>query len=318
MNNRKKVLDFIINQKIFIVLILLIIILTFTTGTFLTKANLINILFQITVEGIIAIGMTYVLIIRELDLSVGSNMALAISFIIIFLRYGIVVGILAGLFISTLIGLINGLIVTKLKINSIATTLGMSIIIRGAVYWLTESRTIKGNNNTFPIISNGTLFSIPYPVYVFLLFLVLFGLILSRSFFGRNLYVIGGNPIAAEYFGIKVDKNKLFTFLLTGFLVGISGVVLASKINIASAQLGIDTPLNIITAVLLGGISLSGGEGNIVKTFQGVLLIGVISNALVLLKIEPFYHSVIKGLLLVIVLTIDAIYIRTQKYRFEM
>jgi ribose transport system permease protein len=299
------------------VLLLVAVILSFASDTFLTGRNLINILFQISVNGIMAIGMTYLFIAKELDLSIGSNMALATTFAIIFIKYGIAAGIAAGLIIGMIVGIVNGIIVTKLKINSIAASLGMMIMLRGWVFFLTESKTIKGTNEVFPVLANGTLFFVPYPVYLFILLLVIFGIILARSVFGRNLYAIGGNQTASEYFGIDVNKNKFFTFLLTGSLAGVSGVVLASRINIASARLGLNTPLDVITAVLLGGTSLLGGEGSIFKTFQGVLLLGVISNALVLLKIEPYYHAVIKGLLLILVLAIDASFVRIREYRFE-
>lgn len=312
----RKFLSFLINQKILILLVVLMIILSFVTDTFLTVENLVNILFQSTINGIIAIGMTYLIIAKELDLSVGSNMTLVATVTIIFLKYGLAIGIIFGIVFGIIIGAINGFVVTRLKIVSIATTLSMMIILRGVVFWLTGSETIKGSNEIFPIIANGTLFSIPYPVYLFIILVVIFSIFLSRTFFGRNIYAIGGNQLACEYFGINVNKVKFLAFLLTGFLCGISGVILASRINVASARLGLNTPLEIITAVLLGGTSLAGGEGSVYKTLQGVLLLGVISNALVLLKIEPFYHQVIKGILLVLVLAIDAFYIKVRRYRF--
>jgi ribose/xylose/arabinose/galactoside ABC-type transport system permease subunit len=314
---KRKFLSFLFNQKIVIALIVIVIILSLATDTFLKKDNIINILYQITVEGIIAIGMTYIFISGELDLSVGSNMALAATFAIMFLKFGLGIAIFMGILIGVVVGMVNGFIVTKLKINSIATTLAMMFILRGIVFWLTRSVTIKGTNKAFVVLSNGTLISIPYPVYLFFFFLIIFGLILTKTFFGKNIFAIGGNPTASLYFGINIDKTKFFAFLLIGFLTGISGVTLASRINIASARLGLDTPLNVITAVALGGTSLYGGEGGMLKTLQGILLIGVISNALILLKISPFYHDVIKGALLIMVLALDSYYMSLSKYRFE-
>lgn len=317
MLEKRKFLSFLFNQKIVIALIVIVIILSLATDTFLKKDNIINILYQITVEGIIAIGMTYIFISGELDLSVGSNMALAATFAIMFLKFGLGIAIFMGILIGVVVGMVNGFIVTKLKINSIATTLAMMFILRGIVFWLTRSVTIKGTNKAFVVLSNGTLISIPYPVYLFFFFLIIFGLILTKTFFGKNIFAIGGNPTASLYFGINIDKTKFFAFLLIGFLTGISGVTLASRINIASARLGLDTPLNVITAVALGGTSLYGGEGGMLKTLQGILLIGVISNALILLKISPFYHDVIKGALLIMVLALDSYYMSLSKYRFE-
>jgi len=281
-----KILNFLSNQRILILLIFLIIILSLVTDTFLTSENLINILFQSTVNGIIAIGMTYLIILKELDMSVGSNITLVATVAIIFTKYGVLIGVVAGLATGLIIGILNGLVVTKLKIASIAATVSMMILLRGVVYWLTGSETIKGTNEIFPIISNGTLLFIPYPVYFFIALIFIFNVILNRTFFGRNIYAIGGNQLACEYFGINVNKIKFISFLLTGFLCGIAGVTMASRINVASPRLGLNTPLEVITAVLLGGTSLSGGEGGVYKTLQGVLLLGVISNALTLLHIE--------------------------------
>ncbi len=316
-NIKNRFFNIIINQKIFILLILLIIILSVTTKTFLTIDNLINILYQITINGIIAIGMTYIFIIGEIDLSVGSNLALVSAFIIIFLKYGIFIGILAGILIGIIVGSIVGLLVIKLKLPSIAATLGMLILIRGVVFLLTNGQTITISNSLFSLIANGTFIFIPYPVYLFLILCLLFELILSKTFFGRNIFAIGGNRIASEYAGIKVGKNRFFVFSLMGFFVGIAGVIQTSRMPVASVLVGINTPIDIIIAVILGGTSLAGGIGSVLKTFSGVLLIGVVSNMLTLLKIHTWYHLIIKGLLLIIVLTIDSIYIKIRKYRFE-
>lgn len=314
---KSKFLNIIIDQKIFILVIFITIILSITTKTFLTRINLINIFYHITINGIIAIGMTYTLIIGEIDLSVGSNLALVSTFIIIFLKYGIFTGILAGIIIGTIVSIMVGLLVIKIKIPSIAASLGMLILLKGVVFWLTDGESITISNNLFSLIAEREFLFIPYPVYLFFILCLLFELILSKTLFGRNIFAIGGNRIASKYAGIDVEKNSFLVFLLTGFLVGVAGVIQTSRMPVASVLVGSNTAIDVITAVILGGTSLSGGVGSVLKTFSGVLLIGVISNMLNLLKIHSWYHLIIKGSILIIVLMVDAIFVNIRKYKFE-
>ncbi|MCL5986349.1 MAG: ABC transporter permease [Actinobacteria bacterium] len=309
-------LNFIIDNKILIVLLFIIIYFSLTSQQFLTYENIKNIFNQISINGIIAIGMTYLLIGRELDLSVGSNMAVVGALIITLQKYNLLLAIIISIFFGAFVGFANGLIVTKLKVNSIAVTLGMMITLRGLLLFLTGATTIKGTNPSFKILGTGEFYKIPFTVIIYSVLLIICGIILSRTFFGRNVYAIGGNEEACRFFGIDVMKNKISIFLLTGILAAIAGVILASRLNVASVQIGVETPIDIIVAVLLGGISLSGGEGSIFRSFQGVLLLGIISNTLQFSQILPYYHSVVKGLLLIFILIIDAWYVRFRKFRF--
>jgi len=312
---KRKIFDFLNNQKIFLILIALVVILSLSNRLFLTYENILNIMFQAVLTGIIAIGMTYVIVGGDFDLSVGSNMALAATAIVIFERFGPVIAILGAILVSSFAGFINGFLVTKLKINAFVTTLAMMIFLRGLVLLLTGSKTLQGSSEVYLKFGYGTIFKIPYSVILFLFLYVVFGLILSKTIWGRNIYAVGNNSKAAHFFGISIAKTKILSFTLVGFFCGISGFVLVSRLNTASATFGNDTALDAITAVLLGGTSLSGGEGSVFKTFQGILLLGVLSNAMIVLNITPYLQQVIKGLILILIVSADSYYVKVNKFK---
>jgi ribose/xylose/arabinose/galactoside ABC-type transport system permease subunit len=222
----------------------------------------------------------------------------------------------AAVLAATLAGFLNGVLVAKLKINSFITTLSMMFFLRGLVLIFTDKKTISGSAEALFDFGYGSLFGvIPYPVVAAAVLLVIFGLVLARTVLGRNLYVMGSNEKAARMFGINVEGLKIFAFALTGFLCGLSGIVLLSRLNSASGTYGMDTNLDVISGVLLGGVSLSGGEGSVFKAFQGILLLGVLSNAMIALHITPYLQQVIKGLLLVAVVSLDSYQAKAAEYR---
>jgi ribose/xylose/arabinose/galactoside ABC-type transport system permease subunit len=302
------------DQRIVIVILIIGVFLSLSSDYFLTFHNIVNIFLFISIEGVIAIGMAFLIILGEIDLSVGSNMALSGVLAILMQRHGVAPGVVMGVLGGTFIGFVNGMLVTKLRLTSIATTLGMMVMLNGVVFALTKSESVKGTNPAFLLISQSAVGGIPVPVIVLIALCVIFELVLQKTYFGRNVFAVGGNITASRFFGIKVDRVRILCFVITGLLSGIAGVVLASKINVASGRIGVNTGLLVITAVLLGGISLSGGEGSVNKAFQGILLIGILNNAMVLLRISPFIQDMIRGLLLIIMLIVDAVNIRRSKY----
>ena len=309
-----KLVNFLIEQKILLVIIGIGLLLSFTSDYFLSFNNIMSILAYISIEGIIVYGMAYLIILKELDLSVGSIMALSGFFAIYFQRFGIIAGVAAGITIGILIGLINGLLVVKYHLNSIVTTLGMMLLLNGVVFKLTDARSVIGINGEFKIISNTEIFGINLSIFYFIIFFVILNFILKRTFIGRNIFAVGGNETAARFVGINVDRIKIYAFMLSGFLSGFAGVLMASKLNIASGRIGMNTAILVITAALLGGVSLSGGEGDLFKVLQGILLLGLLKNAMVLLQVSIFYQDVISGLMLIGILVIDAISSRRKKY----
>ena len=313
--NKRKILNIINKQRILIAIVLVAILLSFGSDVFLSFENIKNIFMQISILGIVAIGMTLLMLQGEIDLSVSYNISLVGTVIILLQKYNLVLAVVCGVIVGTLIGFINGLLVTRFKVSSIPITLGMMIALRGAVLWLTNSQTLKGVTDSFLFLGNSSFYSIPYPVIIFIIIFFIFLLIVGRTVYGRNLYAIGGNPIASEFFGINIIKTKIASFVICGFLTSIAGVIITSRLNTASSQIGRDVSLFVITAVLLGGTSIWGGEGGIFNTFKGILLLGIIANGLRMVQVPVEWHNVIKGMLLIIIVSIDSYNIKRSKFR---
>ena len=266
--------------------------------------------------------MTYLIILGEIDLSVGETMALSCALSIILQKYGVVTGAAAGILIGSVIGLINGLLVVRLKIASIAVTLGMMILVNGIVFVITKSLapaggnySISGTNPNFSLIADTRVLGVPTMILLFIVLVFVFNFVLKRSVYGRNIFATGGNTLASRYANIRVDTIRLSAFVITGTLAGVAGVLLVARYNIASSAIGQSIPLFVITAVLLGGVSLSGGEGSVFKAFWGLMLIAVIDNALMLLKVYSSVKFMIMGILLIVMLVLDGIYINRARYQ---
>lgn len=304
------------DQKVLLIILGIVAVLAFVRPVFVSSENLFNILFQVSITSIIGIGMTFLMIGADFDLSVGSNMVFATTMAILLEGAGGGLNLVAAVLLSTLAGFLNGVLVAKLKINSFITTLSMMFFLRGLVLVFTNKQTISGSAEHLFAFGYGSLFGlIPYPVVAAAVLLVIFGLVLARTVLGRNLYALGSNAKAARMFGIDVEGLKIFAFSLTGFLCGLSGIVLLSRLNSASGTYGMDTALDVISGVLLGGVSLTGGEGSIFKAFLGILLLGVLSNAMIALHITPYLQQVIKGLLLIAVVSLDSYQAKAAEYR---
>jgi ribose/xylose/arabinose/galactoside ABC-type transport system permease subunit len=190
----------------------------------------------------------------------------------------------------------------------------MMVMLNGVVFALTKSRSVKGTNPDFTRIAEPLFFHITGSILIFISLVIIFQIVLKRSIFGRNVYAVGGNAIASKFFGININRVRVLCFIITGFMASLAGVLLAAKINVASGRIGVNTPLLVITSVLLGGVSLAGGEGSVVKAFQGILLIGILNNAMVLLKITPYIQDMIRGFILILILVIDGINIRRAQF----
>ena len=293
--------------KVILLIAILIAILSFLSPVFNTYENIANVIFQVTVEGIIAIGMTILILQQNFDLSVGSNLAFATTIAILLQGYGPVVVIIGAILASSLAGLINGIMVSYLRLNAFVATLAMMFFLRGLVFYLVNGETVKGITQYYYIFGYGTLLIIPYPAIAFLILILISGILLSKTKLGRHIYIIGGNPIAARYFGINEKVYRIISFVLTGTFCGIAGIITMSRVNIASGRLGLYTNLNVIIAVLIGGTLLSGGYGSMFKTFQGILVLGIIANGMTLLNIQPYIQQIIKGSMLILIIIVDSI-----------
>ncbi|MFV2034639.1 MAG: ABC transporter permease [Halocynthiibacter sp.] len=310
-----RILHQIIENRILILIVLIFISMGSIDPDFLGSNNLISILLKISIEGIIVIGMAYLIILREIDLSVGETMGLGSFFAITFQQYGVTAGIVAGVLAGAFVGIVNGILVTRLKLPSIAITLGTMVLINGTIFVLTGATSLAGTNENFTRIAQAAIIGIPIPIFLMLGLTLLFNIVLTRSKFGRSVYAVGGNEVASRYAGINADRIKLVAFVLTGVFAGFAGVLLASRFNIASGALGASTPLFVITAVLIGGVSLAGGEGSVFKAFQGLLLVAVVENALIRLDVYSSVKLMVMGGLLILTLVIDSIYTRKQQFQ---
>ncbi|ANB61825.1 ABC transporter permease subunit [Anoxybacteroides amylolyticum] len=290
-------------------LLLLCFVLTFLSDNFFTLDNWLNILRQVSINALIAFGMTFVILTGGIDLSVGSVLALSSAFAAGLMADGtnglfaMVIGILAGL----AMGALNGVIITKGRVAPFIATLATMTVFRGATLVYTEGRPITGFSDefAFQMIGRGYFLGIPVPVVLMIVAYVVLYVVLKKTTFGRHTYAIGGNEEATWLAGIRVDRLKIWIYSLTGGLSALAGLILTSRLNSAQPTAGTAYELDAIAAVVLGGTSLSGGRGWIFGTLVGALIIGILNNGLNLLNVSSFYQQVIKGIVILLAVILD-------------
>jgi ribose transport system permease protein len=286
---------------IVIVLGLLVLFFGIRTSAFLRVSNLFNVARQVSIMGIVAVGMTFVMITGGIDLSVGSIIAVTGVLgakLMVNYCFHPVTAVLCTLLCGTLLGLVNGVIVVKFDIPPLIATLGMMTIARGIAFIMTGGLPIYNIPEGFQFIGQGYVWMIPVPVIIMILVFLFGGIFLNRTFPGRYLYSIGGNEEAARLSGVDVVFYKMFVYALLGFMTSLAGVILLSRINSGQPTAGTGFELDVVTAVVLGGVSISGGAGKLGGVLAGLLIIGVLSNGLIIMNIGEYYQSIIKGLVL--------------------
>jgi len=294
--------------------ILLIILLggvamSLASPVFLTIDNIKATLLGVSIESIVVIGMTILLVSGGFDLSVGSIVALAGAVTAMCLTQGcpVILAVAAGLVLGTAIGTANGLIVAKVGINPFITTLGMMSIVRGALMVVTKGRNISDLPESFKVIGQGNIGGVQNPILIAAILIVVGDLLLRKSRFFRQNYYIGGNERAAVLSGIRVNRMKIFNYALTGFLAALAGVVLTSRLGSASVTAGTGLELKVISAVVIGGASLQGGEGTVLGAFLGALLMAMIVSSLTLLGVDVYWNTLVIGGTLLVAVMIDTI-----------
>ncbi|WP_114570149.1 ribose ABC transporter permease [Exiguobacterium flavidum] len=290
-------------------LLAIIIVVTILEPGFLTLPNLFNILRQVSINALIAFGMTFVILTGGIDLSVGSILALSSAFVAGMMTDGTsaIVAVLAGLIIGAVMGALNGMVISLGKVAPFIATLATMTIFRGLTLVYTDGKPITslGDSSWFELFGRGYLWILPVPAVTMLLaFFVLF-FILKKTTFGRYTYAIGGNEEAAKLMGIQVNKVKIMIYSLSGLLAALAGIILTSRLNSAQPTAGTSYELDAIAAVVLGGTSLSGGRGWIVGTLIGALIIGTLNNGLNLLGVSSFFQLVVKGLVILFAVLVD-------------
>ncbi|MEB7721053.1 ABC transporter permease [Staphylococcus equorum] len=293
----------------FIGLILLVIIISALNSAFLEPSNLFNLLRQVSINGLIAFGMTFVILTGGIDLSVGSTLALSSAMVAILIVSGVdsIIALLLGCIFGAVLGAVNGLLITLGKMAPFIATLATMTVFRGLTLVITDGNPITNLNGSyaFQLFGRGYFLGIPVPaVTMFVTFIILY-ILLHKTVFGRQTYAMGGNEKAAFISGIKVNKLKIMIYSLAGLMSAMAGAILTSRLNSAQPTAGMSYELDAIAAVVLGGTSLTGGKGRILGTLIGVLIIGVLNNGLNLLGVSSFYQQVVKGVVIIIAVLID-------------
>jgi ribose transport system permease protein len=287
--------------------VLICILFSLLTPNFPTPGNIVNILRQASINIVLATGMTFVILTGGIDLSVGSILGVsAVVAVLVSLIPGLGwAGVLAGLLTGLLLGLVNGALISFLNVPPFIVTLGSLTALRGAAFLVANGTTVINRNLNFAWIGNSYLGPIPWLVVIALLAVAASWFVLRQTVLGVQIYAVGGNDRAARLTGIKVNRVLLFVYGVSGLLAGLAGIMSASRLYSATGMLGQGYELDAIAAVILGGTSFTGGIGTIGGTLLGALIIAVLNNGLTLLNMSYFWQLVVKGLVIIVAVTID-------------
>ncbi|WP_297088081.1 ribose ABC transporter permease [uncultured Draconibacterium sp.] len=303
-----------------IALVVMCVALSFLSDRFLTTENTWNVMRQISVNMVISVGMTLVILTGGIDLSVGSILALAGAVTAGMLKFGAEIesvnayigftllgALVGGTLVGTFLGWFNGITITRFKVPPFVATLAMLTIARGLTMLWTGGFPITGLGDNMAFIGTGWFLGIPMPVWISAVVVLAAVVLTKRTTLGRHIYAIGGNETAAKLSGLKINRIKVIVYSIAGALAGIGGILVTSRLDSAQPNAGFGFELDSIAAVVIGGTSLSGGKGTIMGTVQGALIIGVLNNGLVLLNVSPFWQQVIKGFVILLAVVIEKI-----------
>lgn len=295
---------------IFVVLLLLIIFFSITSKVFLAPSNLFNVARQVSMLGIAAVGMAFVLLLGGIDLSIGSQITLVnivTAWLMVNAGVNPVIASIIAIIMSTSIGFVNGWIIANIKMPPLIVTLATMTVIEGLAYIICKGMPIFGFPKSFTVLGQGYIGPIPIPVIIMIVILAIGAFILNKTYFGRYFYAVGGNEEAAKLSGINVNRVKYLVYTLSGFFAGIAGIVMLSRTNSGQVLAGKGFEFDVLTAVVLGGVSVNGGYGKISNVVAGVLIIGVLSNGLVLLDVSQYVQMLTKGLVLLLAVAFDCL-----------
>ncbi|WP_159473902.1 ABC transporter permease [Dyadobacter sp. 3J3] len=294
---------------IFLAFVIICLTLALSTPKFFTVSNLMNIGTQVSINALLAFGVTFVIITGGIDLSLGSMVAVTGVLAASFAHpdtYPIIVPVFIGLVGGLAIGAFNGLVITKSKVPPFIVTLGTMTIGRGLALILSNGRPISNLSDSFNFIGGGNLFGIPFPIIILILAFFICSAILNKTILGRYMYAVGGNEPAARASGIRVNHVKMWVYTICGLLSAVGGILLTSRITTGQPNAGAGFELDAIAAAIIGGTSTSGGTGTMTGTLIGALLIGVISNSLDLLNVTSYYQQVVMGAIIIGAVVLDS------------
>lgn len=294
-------------QGLVVIFLLAFAVVALTVPNFLTERNMLGLLQSVVTIGIVACTMMFCLASRDFDLSVGSTVAFTgmIAVMASNATGSIFLGLLAALAGGFIVGLFNGVVIAKFRINALITTLATMQIVRGLALISSDGRAVGINDPSFYQLALSKFLGIPTPIWVMGLLFVIFGFVLNRTVFGKNTLAIGGNPEASRLAGVNVDSMRIWIFALQGLVCGIAGILLASRITSGQPNAATGLELSVISACVLGGVSLAGGRAAMLGVIVGVLIMGIAENVMNLLNIQAFYQYVVRGCILLVAVLLD-------------
>ena len=299
--------QFLENAGILVVFAILFLILSVFVPNFFSVPNLIGLSLSVSMVGMLACTMLFCLASGDFDLSIGAVIAFSgvLTAVMINLTGSLSIGILCGISAGGLIGLLNGLMISKLHINALITTLATMQIVRGLGFITSNGSAVGVANEDFFWLGTNSFFGIPNPVWITGICFFIFGILLNRTPFGRNTLAIGGNREAARLSGINVDLVKTTIFVLQGLMAGFAGVIMSSRMTSGQPTSSMGFEMDVISACVLGGVSLTGGIGSIMGCLVGVLIMGTVQNALNLMNVPTFYQYLVRGIILLLAVLFD-------------
>lgn len=293
---------------ILLVFLLLILILSILSPRFLKMNNIFNIFKQVATLGICSVGFTFVLITGGIDLSLGYQISLVnVVCAVLMVTFGVnwILACLIGMIVGSLIGVINGLIITKTGVAPLIVTLSMMTILRGISFLISKGLPIFGFPRAFSVLGQGSIGKIPVSLFFFVVIVLIGSFILRKTTYGRYFYALGSNEEATKLSGINVTKVRMIVYSLCGFFTSIGAILMLSRLNSAQSSTGNGYEFDVLTACVLGGVSTSGGKGTVFGAIIGVMIIGVLDNGLLLLNVSEYIKLVIKGTILLVAVIYD-------------
>lgn len=299
-----KVKEFVKKNMLFIVFLVICAIFSVATDSFLTVSNITDVVRTNTINGLLAVGLTYVILSGGIDLSVEATVCLA-GLVAGYLSPMPVVAVLAGVMVGVAIGLFNGLMLEKSGVQPFIFTLAMSRLLRGVVLAITKGKNYYTIDSSFTAIVRSSVFGIPSLIIMFVVIVVITYFALNRARYGRYIYAVGSNEEAARLSGIRTHRIKVSAYVIAGMLSGLAGVLLTARLSGAETNAGDGWSLDAVSAVIIGGTSLRGGRGGILNTLLGIFIIAVLNNGMTLMGVPTNYNQLIKGLLMLVAVLLD-------------
>ncbi len=302
------------DYSLVLIFALMFVALSLTVPYFFSRQNMIGLGLSVSQIGMVACTMMFCLASRDFDLSVGSTVAFCgvVCATVLNMTDSIVMGVAASLVCGLVVGWVNGAVISYLRINALITTLATMQIVRGAAFIASGGQAVGVTNESFFSLGTSMLLGIPTPIWITVLCFVAFGVLLNKTVYGRNTLAVGGNPDASRLAGVNVEKTRVLIFLVQGGVAALAGVILAARITSGQPNAAQGFELSVISACVLGGVSLMGGRATISGVVVGVLIMGTVENVMSLLNVDSFYQYVVRGTILLVAVLMDQLKNRSE------